>query len=147
DYNYVSDTTTPDGQEVLLPDADKLRALRDSLFAPGGAGDQALLSAEAARVEVLNGAGVNGLARATGDWLGAQGLTITSVGTADRSDYPQTQIIDFTGKPRTAAWLARTFHVLNINDGGGSEANPDSADIQVILGADWQVPTAGNVNH
>ncbi len=144
DYNYVSDATTPDGQEVLIPDRDKIRTLRDSLFTPAGADDKTLMAAESARVEVLNGAGVTGLAQATAEWLRAQGINVVAVDTADRSDYAQTEILDYTGKPRTTAWLARTFHVLSATDG----SDPTSqVDIKIILGADWAVPVAGGAAH
>jgi LytR cell envelope-related transcriptional attenuator len=144
DYNYVTDATTPDGQEVLLPDREKLRALRDSLFTTASVDDLALVKAEGASISVLNGAGVNGLAQATADWLHAQGLLVVAVGTADRSDYAQTQILDFTGKPHTTAYLAHALHVLNTTTGSDPGAG---ADIQIILGADWSVPVLGSSTH
>ena len=141
DYNDVTDATTPDGQEVLMPIPDKIRALRDSLFSPAGVDDLALVTAEGATVAVLNGAGVNGLAQATADWLRAQGINVVAVDTADRSDYSQTEILDDGSKPYTAAWLARTFNVLNISTNGYPSS---TADITVILGQDWSVPVSGS---
>ena len=90
DYRYVLDYTTPEGRQVLVPLRDKIRELRDELFAlptviapPSEAELNKLMQAEGATVEVLNGAGVEGLARATADWLATQGVTIINVDTAD----------------------------------------------------------------
>ena len=141
DYNYATDATMPDGQQVLLPIRDKIRALRDSLFGPAGADDKTLVTAEGARVELLNGAGVSGLAQATATWLSAQGINVVAVDTADRPDYAQTEIVNYTGKPHTAAWLARTFRVQAVT-AGSDPSNP--VDIKITLGADWAVPVTGN---
>ena len=144
DYNYVTDATTPDGQQVLMPDWPKIRALRDSLFTTSGVDAMALVTAEGATVEVLNGAGITGLAQATAEWLRAQGLNVVAVDTADRSDYAQTVIVDYSGKPHTTAWLARTFAVL---DPTTSAKSGSPADIQIILGQDWSVPVSGSTTH
>ncbi len=143
DYQYVLEYTTPEGRQVLVPLRDKIRELRDQLFtaaaplAPQVADDPAQLQAEAAQVEVLNGAGVEGLARSTSEWLQTQGVTVVNFDTADRSDYPATVIVDYTGKPYTTRWLAKTFNVVNVVNG----ADPNSpVDVRVILGQDWQVP-------
>jgi LCP family protein required for cell wall assembly len=143
-YDYVTDAMTPDGQQVLMPIDDKIRALRDGLFTSAGANDPALMAAESAKVEVSNGAGVTGLAQATATWLRAQGINVVAVDTADRSDYAQTEIIDYAGKPRTSAWLAQVFDVLAVTPGSDPT---NAADIQIILGTDWAVPVAGSSTH
>ena len=144
DYNDVTDATTPDGQEVLLPIRDKIRALRDSLFAPTGTDEATLRAAEGAKVAVLNGAGVTGLGQATADWLKGQGIDVVQVATAGRSDYAQTEIVDYSSKTHTAAWLARAFNVLAVTPGSDPAAQ---VDIQIILGADWTVPITGSSLH
>jgi hypothetical protein len=144
DYRYVIEEMTPDNQSVLIPLRDKIRELRDSLFATSaplapasGADEMALITAEAAKVEVLNGAGVDGLARDTSDWLTTQGINVVSFDTADRLDYPSSVIVVYTGKPYTTTWLQRTFHVTSIISG----SDPNSpVDVKIILGADWHVP-------
>ena len=110
------------------------------MVAPADLQDEpALIAAEAARLQVLNGAGVEGLAGQTQEWLLQQGLNVIDVGTADRADYPSTVIVDYTGKPYTVGWLKRTFGVTTII----SSADPTSAyDVKVILGRDWNVPAA-----
>jgi LCP family protein required for cell wall assembly len=149
DYQYVQDYTTPDGRQVLLPWWDKIRALRDSIFTTStlkphttpGADNPALLASEAAKVQVLNGAGVQGLAQATADYLKTKGLTVVSVGTADRTDYATTIVVDYTGKPYTSRWLAGLFNVPEGNILSSSAAG-GAVDVKVILGQDWKVPAA-----
>ena len=147
DYQYLQDYTTPDGRQVLLPWWDKIRTLRDSIFTAStlkprttpGVADPALLASEAARVEVLNGAGVQGLAQDTADWLKTKGLTVVSVGTADRTDYAATVVVDYSGKTYTARWLAGLFGVAEANILSSTAAD-STIDIKVILGQDWKVP-------
>lgn len=143
DYQYVLDYTTPEGRQVLVPLRDKIRELRDQLFtssapfSPRGQDDPAQMQAEAAQVEVLNGAGVEGLARSTSEWLQSQGVAVARYDTADRSDYANSVIIDYTGNPATTRYLARVFNVTNVVNG----ADPSSpVDVRVILGQDWQLP-------
>jgi len=146
DYQYVTEGTTPGDppQQVLIPLRDKIRELRDELFTTSAArplpltGDvKTLLAAEGAKITVLNGAGVQGLAQSTAEWLQAQGLNVVAYDTADRSDYTTSVITLYSGKPYTAQWLKQTFGVANIVSG----SNPDSpVDVKIILGADWQVP-------
>jgi hypothetical protein len=144
DYRYVLDQTTDEGRQVLVPLRDKIRELRDRLFTASasvspvtGVDEKTLIAAEAAKVEVLNGAGVEGLAQATSEWLTAQGINVANYDTADRSDYTTSVIVNYTGKPYTTGWLAKTFNVATII--GGSDPN-SPVDVRVILGADWQVP-------
>ena len=149
DYHYVQDYTTPDGRQVLLPYWDQIRDLRDSIFTASTlkprttpvADNPALLASEAAKVEVLNGAGVQGLAQATADWLKTQGVTVTSIGTADRTDYATSVIVDFSGKAYTARWLAKTFNVAEANIISSSDTT-SPVDIEVIVGQDWKVPAS-----
>ena len=69
----------------------------------------------------------------------AQGVNVVSVGTADRMNYANTLIMDYTGKPYTARWLAQAFNVPEASIVSGSDPG-DGVDIQVILGQDWSVP-------
>ncbi len=145
DYRYVLDQTTDEGRQVLVPIRDKIRELRDRLFTasapnspPTGVDEKTLIAAEGAKVEVLNGAGVEGLAKATTEWLKTEGIHVVNFDTADRSDYANSVIVNYTGKPYTTSWLKKTFNVSNII----SVSDPNSpVDVKIILGADWQVPS------
>jgi polyisoprenyl-teichoic acid--peptidoglycan teichoic acid transferase len=147
DYQYVLDYYTPEGRQVLVPLRDKIRVLRDELFGPTVAASPSnsqdtasLIEAEAARVMVLNGAGVENLACDTRRWLERQGLQEVGCATAERSDYSSTVIIDYTGKPYTVGWLKDVFGVSTIISGADPSAEYD---IRVILGRDWAVPAGG----
>ncbi len=147
DYHYVEEGILPGDppQSVLIPLRDKIRELVADLFTTSAAAapvvvqadDPVARAAEGARVEVLNGAGVEGLAGRTADWLKGQGINVVSVDTASRSDYPNSVIVVYTTKPYTAYWLQKTFNVTTVLNG----ADPNSSvDVQIILGQDWQAP-------
>ncbi len=146
DYHYVLDYVTPEGRDVLVPLRDKIRELRDQLFSGTGVAqpvtgsDASLMKAEGAKVQVLNGSGKEGLACTTKDWLAQQGVAVTDCTTADRSDYANTVIVDYTGKPYTVNWLKTTFGASTILSGN----DPNSpVDIKVIIGNDWVIPPTG----
>ena len=132
---------------MLILNIEKFRELRDSMFytpelpqlnVPDAAG---LLANEAATVEVQNGSLTAGLAASAADYLRAQGVNVVQVNNADRSDYASTIIVDYTGKPYTAKWLADTFHVSPSSILAGNNPNSD-VDVRVILGADFVAPSA-----
>jgi LCP family protein required for cell wall assembly len=145
--DMVQFETLPDGAQVLRPIPDQIRVLRDDIFTTTGAigpsiptdDPAAAAKVENAKVSVLNGAGVEGLAGLTADYLRAQGLNVTTVGNADRLDYAKSIVIDYTGKPYTSRYL---MNLMGLSDSQIlSQSNPDSdVDVAVILGADWQVP-------
>ena len=149
DYQYVTEETTAEGRQVLIPIRDEIRKLRDELFAldaaiaPVGQNfDMAAVRAEAAGVQVLNGSGIQGLAGTTSEWLSAQGLTMLTPGNADRTDYATSLIINYSGdaNPNTLQYLQDTFHVASVVDATNP---PDPAiDIQVYVGQDWALPGA-----
>ncbi|HEX9595798.1 MAG TPA: LytR C-terminal domain-containing protein, partial [Anaerolineales bacterium] len=141
----VSFESLPDGAQVLKPVPDKIRQLRDSIFAgtgaisPGLDGDPAEgARVEQARVRVLNGSGSEGLATETGDYLTQQGLNIVEVSNADRQDYDKSRLIVHNRtNPYTIRYLAALFGMTEgqiLNPVNGAESG---VDIVLILGADW----------
>src|SRR5579859_6587838 len=143
DYRYVLEYVTPEGRDVLVPLRDKIRELRDQLFSGNGAqpvtGDDAsLMKAEGAKVIVENGSGKDGLGCNTKAWLLDQGVDVIDCTTADRSDYANTVIVDYTGKPYTVSWLKATFGASTILSGNEPTS---TVDIKVIVGSDWTIPT------
>lgn len=141
--NEVSFATSPDGLDILVPFPDRIRLIRDQVFTSGGPvgpaavgkDPKALASAENARVAVLNGSGVGGIAAKTSSYLKDQGLNITQEGNAAHF-YQDTTIILYSGKPYTAALLATMMKVPNgriLN-----QYSPDAtADIAIMVGQDW----------
>ncbi len=139
--------TLPDGQHVLRPVPDQIRLLRDEIFTLSGAvgpsipvDDPAQAAAqEAARVAVRNGAGIEGLASRTAEFLTSQGLNVVEVGNADRMDYVKTVIIDYTGNPYTTRYL---MTLLNLTQSQIlTQTIPDSpVDVAVIAAGDLWLP-------
>jgi hypothetical protein len=87
----------------------------------------------AASVEVLNGAGVAGLASRTADRLTQRGFLIANIGDAPRTQ-PQTTILAKPGSHSAAEQVATALGIPTnrVADGGIS----GTADVQVILGTD-----------
>lgn len=148
DQEYIADfyTRPEDNQQVLILNIEKFRELRDEMFytpqpqqlSVPNASD--LLANESARVAVQNGTPTEGLAKNTADYLTGKGVNVTVVGNADRLDYGTTLIIDYTGKPYTAKWLADTFHVSSSSILAGNDPN-STVDVRVILGQDFILPS------
>lgn len=140
-------TLLPSGAQVLQPVPDQIRILRDEVFTITGSLGPSIPDAnplnaaalERAKVAVLNGAGIEGLAGRAAEYLEAQGLNIVKVGNADRLDYFKTVVIDYTGNPYTRQFL---MGIANLAEGQIlSQHNPESEiDIAIILGSDWTIP-------
>jgi LCP family protein required for cell wall assembly len=134
-----------EGDDVLKPIMDKIRALRDSVFfskekaspAAVGMSPVQLVQAEAPRLSVLNGTSETGMAARTTEYLQAQGIQVTNTGNADQL-YTNTTVIDYTGKPYTLRYLVDTLkispnHIFSRYDPASQ------ADVVLILGQDWAV--------
>jgi LCP family protein required for cell wall assembly len=139
--------TLPTGAEVLKPVPDQIRKLRDQIFtstsaiAPSITEDDPLNAAilEEARIAVLNGAGIEGLAGRTAQYLEGLGLNVVEVGNADRLDYARTLIIDYTGNPYTRQYLMNLSSLTESQILSQRDPNSD-IDIALILGGDWSLP-------
>lgn len=130
--------------DVLKPVPDKIRELRDRIFAaesgigpavevatPGEAADL-----ENARIAVLNGAGEEGLAGRFADELTELGFNITEIANADRMDYPTTRIIDYTGNPYTTKYLVDLMELTQSQI--LFQTLPDNEiDLALVVGYDW----------
>lgn len=146
DHNYTSAWETPDGWQVLIANREAMRDLRDLLFAePQPAGDSVSaaerLAAEGARILILNGSTVSGLARITSDFLAGMDFQVVEIGDAG-AQYDNTLIIDYAGKPFTSKQLASLFRLPLSNVISGS--SPDGQyDLTLILGNDFELPGGG----
>lgn len=145
DFDYVYSETAPNGQQVLVPVREKIRELRDDLFAPPAIPTPTLdnlpqeMLRENARIGILNGTRIFGLAAATESYLEDFDFNIVEIGNADSADFPTTQIIDYGSHPDTTLYLVRLMGIppLNITKGEDPEGEYD---ILIILGDDWRVP-------
>jgi len=158
--NYVLDTTfiiqnyiTPDGQDVLIWDREKVQQLRNEIFYEPSLPEPAKQTAEApldpqallglvkeenATIEILNGSGIAGLAGTAEAYLKERGFNVIATGNADRQDYANSVIIDNRGRPYATRWLVETFKISPINIFSGNNAG--TAEIRLILGADVYLP-------
>jgi LCP family protein required for cell wall assembly len=134
-----------DGAMVLKPVPDQIRALRDQIFTGTGAIAPSVppetsteaVQIEHARLAVLNGAGVEGLASDTAAYLQGQGLNVVEVANADRIDYDKSRVIVHSQNfPYTIRYLAE---LLGLTEGQILQAvfPQNDLDLLVILGADW----------
>lgn len=145
DYSYVYNDTTFDGQQVLVPLRDEVRALRDELFAPAAVPTPVIealptaISVEDARVAIYNGTPTFGLAAETQEFLRRNNVTVTEIGNADSATYSTTQIIDYGSHPGTVQYLIRLMNIPPLNVSTGTNPVGDF-DVLVILGTDWEVP-------
>src|SRR5207244_8893107 len=115
-------STGGDGAYLLDPKADIKPAVARFL---GGS--------TIASVEILNGAGVAGLAARTADRLTQRGFLIASVGDAPKAQ-SQTAIIARPGARSAAEQVANTLGVPTARV--SENTNLGAADVQVILGPD-----------
>jgi LCP family protein required for cell wall assembly len=110
------------------------------------AGPQAAVAVETARVQVLNGAQVDGVATRVSDYLRAQGFELTDPGNAPQT-YEHTTIIDYAGRPATLQRLANTLGLQAayvLARPGPDAPPPTGAEIVVIVGKDYQAGWVGN---
>ena len=120
-YEMVIQATSPDGEAILKPIPDKIRALRDEVFAGGGSmspmaaasADSSLVKDEAAGVVIWNGSGDSALGTRTSDYLKSQGVNVIQVADVDYT--PATKIEIFDGKPYTVNFLSSLMGVASAN--------------------------------
>jgi LCP family protein required for cell wall assembly len=156
DYTMMQDGTVDvKGQtlDILRPFPDKIRELVDKVFGSGtmqplASGDlNQNMQAETAKVVVINGTGVNGMAQTTADYLKTQGMNV--IGKGNTGDYPdkyyspfpgRTILIVHSGKPYAIQYL---MGLMKFDSASQIivDFNPNAPeDILVALGSDWGGP-------
>jgi hypothetical protein len=65
------------------------------------------------KVEVLNGCGVDGMARTVATRLRTAGFDVMTLDNADRFDYPESIVIDRLGNPEDADRVAEALGISN----------------------------------
>jgi LCP family protein required for cell wall assembly len=131
-------------EAVLKPLPDKIRILVDEIFTSEGAINPlapqddlaAWVRADAARLRILNGSFAPGLETRTGNYLAAQGMTVTEYGPADRA-YDRTVVVLFSPKLYTLKYLKELFR---LDSSALILIIPDPAstvDVEIRLGNDW----------
>jgi LCP family protein required for cell wall assembly len=139
----VTFSTSPEGLEILVPIPERIRQVRNEVFVfdPPLSPVQTsktvsqLIAEEAAKIAVLNGTIIPGLAAQTSDFLKSKTLNITITDIASET-YVSTTLIDYTGNPYTVQYLVS---LMNIKPTFIIHTyNPDSdIDIEITVGDDW----------
>lgn len=141
---HITFAKSPDGtQDVLKPRTEQIRQLRDEVFSEANPAQPVaasmtiaeVLTQENARVRVLNGSSVAGLAAQTADYLKSQGINVVETGNA-AAYTATTEVTFYSGKPYTLKFLVdlmkinkfRIRHTLDL---------ANAADIVVTVGDDW----------
>jgi polyisoprenyl-teichoic acid--peptidoglycan teichoic acid transferase len=140
----VAFAMSPDGtQQVLKPLTEKIRALRDEIFSDTASASPLAISAditqlvkdENARVTIMNGSSVSGLAARTVEYLESQGINVVETGNASQVS-PSTEITFYNGKPYTLKFLVDLMKINKFRIRYASDPAV-AADIVIILGDDW----------
>jgi hypothetical protein len=147
DSSMTVPTTTPNGAQVLIPIRDKIRTVVDEVFSTTTQATEEeiegkdKLAEEGARIIVHNGSAISNVAAQTSALLKEHGLQVVEFGNAERFDYQNTIIVDYTGKEHTIQYLAQLLDIPqeNIQPFTGSYSE---IDIRLIIGADFQLPSA-----
>lgn len=141
--DQVTFAWSPDGLDILQPDPDAIRNLRDEVFSDESSigpvavsqNPQDLVTEENASLSVLNATTTVGLAAETSEYLLSKGLRVFVTGNANEVAYT-TAIIDYTGKPYTVQYLVDLMSIRS--DRIYRSYSPDSeVDIAILVGEDW----------
>lgn len=147
DYEMVIQTTSPQGEAILKPIPDKIRALRDEVFASGGTigpmassgVDTSVVKEEAASLVIWNGSGDAALGNRTADYLRSMGVNVIQVGDVGYSSATKIEI--FNGKPYTVNFLSQLMGVASANIWNSYDPAAGT-DIRITLGGDWAANNA-----
>ncbi len=133
---------SPDNLSILIPLPDKIRTLRDEIFATAGplspltpGSTLERMQAESARIMIQNISGTPGLGPRTADYLNGQGANIVS--TVDSGPYSAyVTIIDYTGNPYTVKYLVELMNISNYYIIFNYDPYHEY-DVEVRLGSEW----------
>jgi LCP family protein required for cell wall assembly len=156
DPNMTVEHVTPNGAWVLLPIRERIRPVVEELFTspmptpPPAPSPQPQvipveqinrLAQEGAKIVVQNGTPTANLAAQTAAFLKEQGYHVVEFSDADRFDYSQSIIIDYTGKEYTIQSLAVLFNVTPENIRRSPNLKSE-VDIRLIVGQDFTLPSS-----
>ena len=123
---------TPQGDYVQLPNYEPIRQLLVDFYTPP---TESQIVFEGARIRVLNGTGNADWDRVAAETLARDGFNAFAAGSADRGDYSDTTLVDYTGRTKGSS-LEQIARLLNVNP-QNIQLQPDANreyDFDVILG-------------
>jgi polyisoprenyl-teichoic acid--peptidoglycan teichoic acid transferase len=112
------------------------------------AGPAPQASAAPARIQVQNGAGIEGVAGRVSSYLSGQGFQLDAAVDADTT-YERSLILDYSDRPETRQRLAEVLGIaaeqIRVGAASGAAGPPPGTDIVVVIGADFdEARLAGN---
>ncbi len=142
DVAYATVTTSEGAADVLVPNPDQIRLLRDSVFVqdsaagPSAGNLEDLAKSENARVLLRNGTVNPQSVQQVSELIRSLGFNLVGEEAASQAA-SVTTFIDHTGKPYTVKYL---MDQMKLSDGRVQvKFDPNaSADLEVVLGSDWK---------
>lgn len=140
---HTTPWTTAGGENVQLPVYDTIRQTLVDFYSPATTSQ---LVSEGATIRVLNGSPNADWDRVASERLGWDGFNALAGGAADRADYADTLLIDYTGRTKGSSLeqIARTLNVRPENIRLEPNANRE-VDFEVILGGSYNSCTEAGV--
>jgi polyisoprenyl-teichoic acid--peptidoglycan teichoic acid transferase len=133
---------SPDDLSILLPNSDRIRALRDSIFSTGGTLSPLLtgtdiekIIAENAVVHIYNGTGNEAIFQQTEDYLNQLGFQNIERGSSSGT-YANTQIYDHKGTPYAMSQLTNIFNINSSFIYHRFDIR-NAAHIELYIGTNW----------
>jgi LCP family protein required for cell wall assembly len=130
---------SPDGQDIYIPDPDRIQTLVEELFSPPGTeGDlttEYLVQAEHSRIRIVNESGQPGLAAKTAEFLKKNRLNIVEVVESEEMR-SYTRLVDHVDDPYTLRFLVDLLKIRP-SEIWIKLAPFGNADMELILGEDW----------
>jgi polyisoprenyl-teichoic acid--peptidoglycan teichoic acid transferase len=133
--------TTEEGVSMFRASPERVRVLVEQIFAsppssPGQFPDlKERMQAEEPRIFIVDGTGVEGMAKRTADYLEAQGINVEDVFLADEAP-ERTSLLDYTRKTYTVQYLTRLMGLYH-SDILVKQDPSSPADVMIRLGKDW----------
>lgn len=133
--NVLVKTDNINGASVVVPRAGTFNYTAIQSYVRNSLRDS-FLKSENAKIVILNGSGIEGLATKRADELKSYGYNVALVDNAPRSDYTSTELIDFTNgvKKYTKRYLEQRLKVITSSGTGGIDNTVYGADFVIIVG-------------
>lgn len=133
--NVLVHTDNINGQSVVVPKAGvgNFGAIQDFIRTklPDG-----YIIKEAAKLKVLNGTSMEGLATTKSNELKSYGYNVAIIGDAPTKTYDKTVVVDLTNnKPYTKNYLEKRFGVKAVSKLPDDTIQPEGVDFVIILGS------------
>jgi LCP family protein required for cell wall assembly len=129
-------TANMDGQSIVLPQAGLFNYSAIQLFVRGQLKDPYILK-ENAKIMVVNGTNVTGLATQFATQLQSYGYNVIGTGNTANSDWTQTQLVDLNPHDKyTKNYLEQRYNTKSLTQLPDNSITTNGADFVIILGSD-----------